>query len=1111
VRSINVEQDLRRTGLAESYILTAQAKRSLLRILDRAEGAAPQRAWTLTGPYGSGKSYFGLYLMNLLSLDVPSHMVAQKQIEANDPLLAEKARSISRSAATRGFFPIAISGYRAQIQECINNGIRQAIAGTLAHNADIERILAEEGRWENAVESRGIAETIDLLLNLLTSPGLGYAGILLVLDEMGKPLEYATAHPDTSDIYVLQEVAELANRSASRPLLFMGMLHQSFERYAGHADSLTQREWAKIQGRFEDIAFQEPPTQQMWLLANALEYPDEEALRRLLPDWAQQINDAIAAGWCPPQMKEEEFRTLCHQTLPFHPSALVALPYLFQRLAQNERSIFVYLTSSEPRSFQEQLAALQTPLQLRLSDLFDYLAANFQGRLSSALRARSLMETLERLASTPNLSLLESDLFKSIGLLNWLAEISPFPASLPRLLSAMRSSERTDVAILAALEKLRKQSIIVFRRYNQTYAIWQGSDVDVEERMEEGRHRQITAFSTAQAVQHYMTPLPMVARRHSYRTGTTRFFEIRYVDNLCRDTISLTPPEGAAGLVLLCLSESPVEAEEFVVWAQSQALSQRDDLICGVLQRTPRLAELMREIHCLHWVRENTPELRDDPVARREVRTRLGELETLVRVELEQTTRLHRKATTNACRWFYRGQQIDSGQQRGLSPLLSQVCDRLYAHSPVLRNEILNRRQLSSQGAAARRNLIEAMLQRPAQPLLGIPGYPPERSMYESILRAGGLHREQAPGVWELCGPGQEDPLGLQPVWDALTHYIFDEPPVQRNLQELYTLLGAPPCGLTEGVLPVLLCLFVQVHRNEITLYGDGSLLPEPGIADWEVLLRRPELFTVAGCRIVGPRRAVIERLARGLQTEAAAMPVVRELIRRMKSLPEHAWRTQRLSVPTLAARRAIEMARSPENLLFHELPTALGLLPFDEKISDQGSEIDDFFRLLNSALLELNNAMPRLLDEARSQWLQACGLPADEDGWRQFLTLAKQLAPQVHQPTLAPLLHRASQAANEQMALESVLAYVANRPSRSWSDNDQAQFVGKAASLGRLFQEERNRHAANFGLTTAQRTASQRVADKVRRYLADMTIDDPLVLQAALQSLLQEQEQRPT
>ena len=65
--------------------------------------------------------------------------------------------------------------------------------------------------------------------------------LLLLLDEMGKPLEHAAAHPETTDIYLLQELAECANRSKQTPFLFVGILHQTFERYAGNLDSGAQR------------------------------------------------------------------------------------------------------------------------------------------------------------------------------------------------------------------------------------------------------------------------------------------------------------------------------------------------------------------------------------------------------------------------------------------------------------------------------------------------------------------------------------------------------------------------------------------------------------------------------------------------------------------------------------------------------------------------------------------------------------------------------------------------------------------------------------------------------------------------------------------------------
>ncbi len=60
IRSIRVERDLEQSTLAEAYIFTAQARRTLARLMDGAEGLTRTRAWTLTGPYGSGKSYFGL-------------------------------------------------------------------------------------------------------------------------------------------------------------------------------------------------------------------------------------------------------------------------------------------------------------------------------------------------------------------------------------------------------------------------------------------------------------------------------------------------------------------------------------------------------------------------------------------------------------------------------------------------------------------------------------------------------------------------------------------------------------------------------------------------------------------------------------------------------------------------------------------------------------------------------------------------------------------------------------------------------------------------------------------------------------------------------------------
>ena len=75
-------------------------------------------------------------------------------------------------------------------------------------------------------------------------------------------------------------------------------------------------------------------------------------LKRRLKECAEQ---AVAVGVCPHGMKTEEFVHACIRAYPLHPVALVALPYLFHRFAQNERSLFSYLSSHEPKGFQDFL------------------------------------------------------------------------------------------------------------------------------------------------------------------------------------------------------------------------------------------------------------------------------------------------------------------------------------------------------------------------------------------------------------------------------------------------------------------------------------------------------------------------------------------------------------------------------------------------------------------------------------------------------------------------------------------------------------------------------------------------------------------------------------
>ena len=127
LRSVNVERDIQSCPIADGYILTAQARACLARIISGQTSGTNSRAWTLTGPYGSGKSYFSLFLMNLLGKDQLAHQLVIDQLDQSDSLLTTQILHTSFGDSSHGLLPIPVTGFRASVQECLKHGLQQAL------------------------------------------------------------------------------------------------------------------------------------------------------------------------------------------------------------------------------------------------------------------------------------------------------------------------------------------------------------------------------------------------------------------------------------------------------------------------------------------------------------------------------------------------------------------------------------------------------------------------------------------------------------------------------------------------------------------------------------------------------------------------------------------------------------------------------------------------------------------------------------------------------------------------------------------------------------------------------------------------------------------------
>ena len=1055
-RSVNLEKDYwGQGGGSNEYIVTFSAQKALRSILEGLQGEGAYRSITLTGPYGVGKSAFALFLTQLLC---GSHLVRDKAMEklraADVYLLRLFLECISVDKKAKGFLPILLTARRTPAPFCIMQGLANSLLSVRSKKlraiGSRLRDQTDKAGIETFLDSRVIADELSGIARTATE--VGYAGVLLIVDELGKLFEYGARDLNKGDVYVLQEIAEQAARSGAAPTVMVGLLHQGFDEYAKHLDIATRQEWAKIQGRFTDLAFQEPTEQLIRLIASAISVNDNKfpiALNRYLVRLAKA---AVSCSVSPPSMSATEFRDVLCRCYPLHPSTLVALPVLFKRFAQNERSLFSYLTSLEPGGFQDFLRThgikSKAPCFVRLPDLFDYFTNNFGPGLYRHPQARRWLEAADALDRKSDLTAAHADLVKTIGVLSVVGEFSHLQATEAAIACSLDDSIEFSANTQKKINDLRECSILTYRRFNDTYRVWEGSDIDIEERMAEGI-RKVSRSGFATIMQEYLVTRPMVARRHSFETGALRYFELAYLDD--PDDISFyeRADKRADGTVVICLAESSVYANEFRKCAEEA--SDRLDLLLAIPQQIGDLYAAAVELAALRWTWDNTPQLQDDRVARREVALRITEAEQLLTRNISSLLDPRPEPEGSSCLWFWGGKPQAVANRSEVLQLLSRVCDSLYNKAPKVRNELVTRRSLSSAAAGARRNLIEAMLSKAPLPFLGIEGYPPERSMYESVLLSTGIHAEHKPGSWGLDRPNDSEQHNIQPAWDHLYSRIFGGQTDPIGVDCLFAELALPPFGVLDGLHPLLLCAFMLVYPDETTLYREGTFIPEPGIADFEIILRRPELFAIGGSRIEGEKRAVLTRLAAGLNTKPATVAVVRGLFKMVKGLPEFSWKTRRLPEPTLRLRAAFENARSPEQFLFAAIPEALGIDGISGK-NPRKKDVNSFFDVLNSNLQTWAGSAPLAVKSAREILLKECGLETDNSGWRELQEQSLKVEASVTDTLLLNFVRRVSQAGSAPDAVETVLALVANRPPGSWSDADVDRFPGAARAIGRSF-----------------------------------------------------------
>ena len=568
-----------------------------------------------------------------------------------------------------------------------------------------------------------------------------------------------------------------------------------------------------------------------------------------------------------------------------------------------------------------------------------------------------------------------------------------------------------------------------------------------------------------------MPTRPLVARRHLFQTGTLRYFVIRYTDLENFDVDLRGPLDEADGLVIYALPVSEYEAKQL---RKKVKEASRKEVLIAIPDSIGSLQEAIFEVARLRWIQQNTPELQNDDAARRELSVRLLEAETDVSRQLKA---IFDEDNENTCRWYHKGKLKPIGSHQEKNEYLSKICKQVYGKTLILQNELINRRKISGTVTAARRKLIQAMLENEDQENLGITGYPPEMSIYRSLLQNTRIHRRVS-GVWGFCRPKKYGKSKIVNTWEKIEEF-FEECEVKRqSIATLYDRLMKPPFGIRSGPLPILFCAVMLHYRTEIALYENDSFVADLSMPVFERLLKVPERFELKRFRLTDHRTDVLEQYLDVLdQTSNTDTPnllaVATPLMLFVARLPKYTLTTQTLSEKAKGLRKVVLDAREPDTLIFHDLPNVMEYLPFSAE-TDTNPKTDQFFKVLRNNLDELKQAYPSLLNSVEQQLASNFSLEyKGKELRRELINIAEPLDEVTRGTQLIGFLIRiCDRGLDFNSWLEAIATFVVTKPPASWIDTDKAQFEINLSQLARKFRHfkavfyEKLQHAESSGET---------------------------------------------
>ena len=993
--SVNIGYDLNNDDKLKNFIPTKSALTLLKDILSSTAPDATERARVLVGAYGKGKSHIVLTILSMLMQRERSLFTHLMPKIEEDPELSQLVDNYYSDDKNK-ILPVIISGTSSSISQAFllalqrtldENGLDimpetnyRAAVNTIEKWKDdypktyekfkkeislpVEAFISELNDYNAAIYNEfeevypnltsgsifnpfvgfDVVELYESVLKSLKERG--YLGIYVVYDEFSKFLESNITVASVSDTKLLQDFAEKCNRSGENELHLLLISHKEISNYIDQLPKAKVDGWRGVSERFRHIHLNNNFAQTYEIISTVI-IKDRDKWEDFQNDNKakfDQLMTRYADHAIFSDTDQKELETTIYECYPLHPVSTFILPRLSERVAQNERTLFTFLSADGASTLPAFLRGLKDEeFRVITPDLiFDYFdpvlqKEPFAGELhKNYVLTKTILEQIED-------QVLESKIVKTISLIYLLGQFDKLKPIKEEIVGIYRM-EYEPAEIEAAIEHLIKDEYVIYlKRSNDYLKLKQTSGVDIDQKISDTISALASAFSlknvlNASNIDNYLYP-----SKYNDEKEMIRYFEFEFIEeqelegNI--DWVKKAESIHADGVVyaIVCEDSELIKSIRKKVLETSKGC---DRFIFILPKKTTAIRKILKEFEAVNVLRNKA---REDTVLFEEYEVIYEDLRDVISEFISGYT--HPEDYKSV--YIYNGEERNIFRKAALTGLASEICFNIFSQTPVINNEAINKNEITSIANNSRNKIISGLLRNVLEPNLGLTGTGQEVSIMRSTLLRKEVLLDNEEGTRINLSPSDGKMKG---VLDLIVSFIMDAKKKGTvSFEQLYGELTSPEyrIGLRSGVIPIYIAAVFHEYSKDIILQNEFGQLPMS--ADTlQMINASPADYSLVYLDWNPEKQAFVNKLSDifsdyviEAEKNLSAYDFAASAMRRWYlSLPRYAKETKGIGNKETSKRyrkmvRLLKQNINGHELLFEKLPEAFGYRDFNEGLAE--------------------------------------------------------------------------------------------------------------------------------------------------------------------------------